>query len=202
MLKSLVTQFGVPFRHNGANICEFGTVSTVFTKPYVPMQLSISISDAEPLFETPPRFDEINTPCLHRINYFKTDTGVTLFVDFTAAQYGNLPGVDSASCLPFVLMVGESEANTRGYGIRMQSFLPISDTRHAERLRNYFQSCASHMQESILHLRGALFRHVVQCRSLDLPALMKAHPEHQPPPFVACSRLQPDKLFVHINVDL
>jgi len=194
MLKALVTQFGVPFRHQGATICEFGTVSTVFTKPYTPFQTAIVLSDAHPTFPLPPSKDQVNTPCLHRINYFKTDTGATLFVDFAAAQYGNLPGLNEASCLPVVLLSSEAEARARGYAIRSTSFLPVSDVSQVGRLRNYVYSCVSYMQEAILHLRGALFRHTIHTLRLDLPALMKAHPDQQPPRIVSCSRLDPDHM--------
>jgi hypothetical protein len=203
-LKELVTKLDVPLRYQGVGVVEFGTVSAVYTKSYVPIQTQILLPTGEsssPLPDWAP-IGGINSPCLHRFNYFRLANGKVVLVDFAAAQYGNLPGLDKAACLPVVVIEGgEKEALAHGYRLRSDSFLPISDVRYIERIRGYMRGCASHQQEAIYHLRETLFRRIAgQCK-LDLVALLAAHPSQTAPPVIACSRLNPGVLHVHRGIE-
>ena len=190
MLQSLLFDFGVALSHQGVQVVDYGTVALIYRKPFTPM---LRVFAVDPKTQLPTDMDRMTNAAVHRVNYFKTSKGTVIFVDFTAAQYNNVPSLDHASCLPLLVMEGEEELAKCGFSVRRDSFLSTAfDEPDLFRSLKVHSGGSSQVQEGMMHLRWSLFHHVVTTQKLDLPTLMRTHPNLAPPTAVHCSGFDPE----------
>jgi hypothetical protein len=179
MLQCLVVDFGVPMRHHGVLVTDFGTMSVMFTQPFVPVLRTY----AEDSAHRPTDIDGMTNAAAHRVNYFTTSAGTRVFVDFTAAQFDAVPRLDMAPCLPVLLSEGEEELSKRGFSVCPGTFVSSASGTETELSESHFPLSGGSWDcwTSMLHLRSSLFHHVIAVQNIDLGALKRAHPDRSVP---------------------